>query len=74
MSFLPEKEILNEQIEDQDSNYECFSYHKRFLGKEMLFEDGMPSNFTVAGFDNDTQKLPKCPFCNAVAFFGFRKV
>lgn len=73
MSFFPEKEILDEQIKDQDSTYKCFNCNKTFLGKEMLFEDGMPSNFSVAGVDAG-QKLPKCPHCEAVAFFGFRKV
>lgn len=71
--MIPEAKVLDEQIEDQILTYECFSCHKKFSGKEMLFEDSMPSNFTVAGVDAG-QKLPKCPYCGAVAFFGFRKV
>jgi len=71
--MIPEAKELDEQIEDQDLNYKCFNCNKIFSGKEMLFEDGLPNNFSVAGLDGG-QKIPKCPFCNAVAFFGFNKV
>lgn len=72
MSLYPESEVLEEQIENQISTYECFSCHKKFSGKEMLFEE-MASNFSVAGLE-EKQKLPKCPHCGAVAFFGFKEV
>lgn len=72
MPLLPEEKILDTQLKNQTSNYKCFSCHKIFSGKQMLFEN-MSSNFNVAGLDNK-QKIPKCPYCNSVAFFGFKEV
>jgi DNA-directed RNA polymerase subunit RPC12/RpoP len=73
MVYFPDPRILDEQIENEDSTYRCFNCEKRFPGKEMLFEDGLPNWFSVTGLDND-QKVPKCPYCNAIAFFGFNEV
>ena len=72
MSLFSEAEILNEQIENHTSTYECPSCHKKFSGKEMLVEE-MVNNFSIVGLEVK-QKLPKCPHCKAVAFFGFREV
>jgi len=73
MVFFPEPQILDEQIENQNKTYRCFSCKQTFLGKEMLFEDGIPDGISIAGLDNN-QKIPKCPHCNALAFFGFNEV
>lgn len=72
MKILPKPEVLNEQIEDKESIYKCFNCNKEFSGKEMKFQDGLPDNFHVAGLDQN-QKIPQCPHCGVVAFFGFEE-
>lgn len=73
MSIFPKPEVLNEQIEDEKSIFKCSNCNKEFPGKEMKFQDGLPDNFHVAGLDQN-QKIPQCPHCDKLAFFGFEKV
>jgi len=71
--MFPSTEVLNEQLKDKTSIFQCFNCNKTFRGSEMLFEDSLPDNMHIASLDKD-QKIPKCPHCGTLAFFGFQKI
>jgi len=71
--MFPSSEILNEQIEDKTSIFECPSCNKTFPGNKMEIQEGLPDNMFIAGISQD-QKIPKCPYCGNLAFFGFQKI
>jgi len=50
---------------------ECFHCKGKFEIYEMKFAKPL-DNMHVAGFTGN--KIPQCPKCNAVAFFGFTAV
>ena len=58
--------------EQKEKKYECFDCHGKFLTSEAKSET-MPDNFRPAHLP-DNAVLPKCPHCDAVAFFGFTEV
>lgn len=54
------------------STVECSKCKKQFHNTEIEYEE-VPDNMSFAVLGED-QKIPKCPFCNELHFFGFETV
>jgi len=52
--------------------YECSDCKRNFQDTQMLFEE-VPDNMSFAIL-GDEDKIPKCPHCGHLEFFGFKVV
>ena len=75
MAIMAGNKILPDKLDlriDEGKKYKCKKCSKVFSSKEVEYES-MPSNMTIAGLE-DSDRIPRCPYCKQIAFFGFRKV
>lgn len=70
----PDPKKLEGQLDpDQpEQTYECFECKHIFQGNIMECET-LPDNMMIAGLAPNV-KIPKCPHCGKLAFFGFEVV
>jgi len=69
--LLPNQEMLDRQINNDEENkkYKCRECNKILTPSEIITEE-LPSNFDIAGIEG---KIPKCPHCGHLHFFGFKE-
>ncbi len=70
--ITPDEKKITEQINNDNNIYECSDCKKTFKGSEMEAES-LPENFHIHGLGL-AQKVPKCPRCGHMSFFGFKDV
>ena len=71
--LLPDPKRLNDQLENKiQATYKCSDCEKEFQGNEMQSE-ALPDNMIIQGL-LAKQRIPKCPHCGNLSFFGFEVV
>ena len=72
MVLLPKRQTLEDKLEGGQKTFKCGECGKEFQSSEMQSEV-LPDNFNIAGL-GPNQKIPKCPHCGDLAFFGFEVI